>query len=67
MGDSHTGTVTVTLLFTDLVGSTERFEQIGDDKAERLRRTHFRLVRDAVARHGGHEVKNRGDGWPPPC
>ncbi len=53
---------TVTLLFTDLVGSTEILDQIGDDEAERLRRTHFRLLREAVAANGGHEVKSLGDG-----
>ena len=53
---------TVTLLFTDLVGSTEIMDQIGDDAAERLRRTHFRLLREAVAANGGHEVKSLGDG-----
>jgi class 3 adenylate cyclase/tetratricopeptide (TPR) repeat protein len=53
---------TVTLLFTDLVGSTEILDQLGDDAAERLRRTHFRLLREAVAANGGHEVKSLGDG-----
>ncbi len=53
---------TVTLLFTDLVGSTALLEQLGDDGAEQLRRTHFRLLREAVASTGGHEVKNLGDG-----
>ncbi len=58
----------VTLLFTDLVGSTEQLERVGDDAAEELRRTHFRLLRDAVAGHSGQEVKNLGDGlmeWSP--
>jgi class 3 adenylate cyclase len=40
---------TVTLLFTDLVGSTVLLEQLGDDAADRLRRAHLRLLRDAVA------------------
>ena len=53
---------TVALLFTDIVGSTEMIEQIGDDAAEQLRRTHFRILRETVARSGGHEVKNLGDG-----
>jgi len=53
---------TVTLLFTDLVGSTALLDQLGDDAAEQVRRTHFRLLRDAVAAHGGAEVKNLGDG-----
>ena len=49
----------VTLLFTDLVGSTEQRDRVGDDAAEELRRTHFGLLRDAVAGHGGQEVKGR--------
>ncbi len=53
---------TVTLLFTDLVGSTELLERIGDDEAERLRRLHFGLLRDVLAARGGHEVKSLGDG-----
>jgi len=53
---------TVTLLFTDLVGSTALLDQLGDDAAEQLRRMHFRLLREAVAATGGHEVKNLGDG-----
>jgi predicted ATPase/class 3 adenylate cyclase/DNA-binding SARP family transcriptional activator len=52
----------VTLMFTDLVGSTELFARLGDDAAEDFRRTHFGLLRDAVARGGGQEVKNLGDG-----
>ncbi len=53
---------TVTLLFTDLVGSTELLSRIGDEAAENVRRAHFRLLRDAVRARGGHEVKNLGDG-----
>ena len=52
----------VTLLFTDLVGSTELLRELGDDEAERLRRVHFGLLRDVAAAHAGHEVKNLGDG-----
>lgn len=53
---------TVTLLFTDLVGSTELLEELGDEEAERLRRIHFGLLRDVALSHAGHEVKNLGDG-----
>jgi class 3 adenylate cyclase/tetratricopeptide (TPR) repeat protein len=53
---------TVTLLFTDLVGSTELLSRIGDEAAEDVRRAHFRLLRDAVIARGGQEVKNLGDG-----
>jgi class 3 adenylate cyclase/tetratricopeptide (TPR) repeat protein len=52
----------VTLLFTDLVGSTELLDRLGDLAAEHVRRTHFGLLRDAVAGTGGEEVKNLGDG-----
>jgi len=53
---------TVTFLFTDLVGSTELLDKLGDDEAERLRQAHFRLLREAVAGRHGQEVKNLGDG-----
>ena len=52
----------VTILFSDLVGSTELLERVGDDASEALRRTHFGLLREAVASHAGTEVKNLGDG-----
>jgi DNA-binding SARP family transcriptional activator len=55
-------TGTVTLLFTDQVGSTETLERLGDEEGERLRRAHFGLLREAAALHGGEEVKNLGDG-----
>src|SRR2546423_13022046 len=53
---------TVTILFTDLVGSTELGAQLGDDAADQLRRSHFGALREAVAAHRGEEVKNLGDG-----
>jgi class 3 adenylate cyclase/tetratricopeptide (TPR) repeat protein len=52
----------VTLLFTDLVGSTDLYQRLGDVAAEELRRRHFRALRDAVTSLGGQEVKNLGDG-----
>jgi DNA-binding SARP family transcriptional activator/DNA polymerase III delta prime subunit len=52
----------VTFLFTDLVGSTQLLERLGEDAAEELRRTHFSLLRQAVSEAGGQEVKNLGDG-----
>ena len=52
----------VTLLFTDLSGSTQLFEELGDEEADALRRAHFRVLRESVAARGGHEVKNLGDG-----
>jgi class 3 adenylate cyclase/tetratricopeptide (TPR) repeat protein len=52
----------VTVLFTDVVGSTELLARLGDDAAEGLRRTHFGLLRNAAAAHGGREIKSLGDG-----
>lgn len=52
----------VTLLFTDVVGSTELLDQVGDDVAEEMRCRHFTLLRRALDDAGGSEVKNLGDG-----
>ena len=52
----------VTILFTDLAGSTALFERRGDEAADALRREHFAALRGAVAQHGGREVKSTGDG-----
>lgn len=57
-----TNTVGVTVLFTDIVGSTDLAARLGADAAERSRRSHFALVRGRIAAHGGTEVKNLGDG-----
>lgn len=51
-----------TVLFTDLVGSTALIDMFGEDGAHALRVRHFELLRDAVAKHGGREVKGLGDG-----
>ena len=57
-----TGAKTVTILFTDLVGSTELLQRAGDEQAQRIFKAHHRLLREAVEAHGGHEVKWLGDG-----
>jgi class 3 adenylate cyclase/tetratricopeptide (TPR) repeat protein len=56
------GTRVVTMLFTDLVSSTEISHRLGEDAAEDFRRGHFRILRDAVSASSGEEVKNLGDG-----
>lgn len=53
---------TVTILFTDLVGSTELLQRVGDEQAQHVFRAHHRLLAEAVASHRGHEVKWLGDG-----
>jgi class 3 adenylate cyclase/tetratricopeptide (TPR) repeat protein len=61
-GALMTGGGTVTVLFTDLVGSTELLARLGDDAAQDLRRIYFSLLREAAAVHEGEEVKSLGDG-----
>src|SRR6266571_30175 len=53
---------TVTILFTDLVSSTELLQRAGDEDAQRIFQAHHRLLRDVVGRHRGQEVKWLGDG-----
>jgi len=55
-------TETVTVVFTDLVGSTELANRLGHDAYEALRHEHFTALRSAVAAHNGTEVKTTGDG-----
>ncbi len=55
-------TQTVTIVFTDLVGSTELSARLGPVATEDLRLTHFGLLRGAIQASGGTEVKNMGDG-----
>jgi class 3 adenylate cyclase len=50
------------VMFTDLVASTELIVRFGEAGAHERRQRHFELLRRAIAAHGGHEVKNLGDG-----
>jgi eukaryotic-like serine/threonine-protein kinase len=54
---------TVTVLFSDIEGSTELNERLGDVQWLELLRAHHAIVRDQVHRHGGFEVKAQGDGF----
>ena len=53
---------TVTLLFTDIEGSTRLLERAGDGYADLLA-IHHRLLREAIAAHGGYEVDTAGDAF----
>ena len=55
--------VLVTLLFTDLVGSTERLVRLGDRAWYELSALHHRTVREHLDRCGGREVDTSGDGF----
>lgn len=52
----------VTLLFTDIVASTELLSRMGEESFEVRRRGHFELLREAVTNAGGSEIKTLGDG-----
>ena len=53
----------VTILFTDIEGSTTLTQRLGDAKAQEVLRTHNAIVREALKAHGGTEVKTMGDGF----
>jgi class 3 adenylate cyclase len=53
---------TATVVFTDLVGSTELRGRLGDAAAEELRRRHDEVLAEAVETNGGRVVKGLGDG-----
>ncbi|MCH7910677.1 MAG: hypothetical protein IIB38_13810, partial [Candidatus Hydrogenedentes bacterium] len=56
------GADTHTILFTDMQSSTALTQQLGDAKAQEVRRAHNEIVRAALAANGGSEIKHTGDG-----
>jgi class 3 adenylate cyclase len=50
------------ILFTDIVGSTEMCSRFGDDAAIAMLGVHDHIVRTAVGANSGREVKHTGDG-----
>jgi class 3 adenylate cyclase len=52
-----------TVLFTDIVGSTERAASLGDRAWRELIERHHELVRRELARHRGKELDTAGDGF----
>jgi class 3 adenylate cyclase len=55
--------VLTTVLFTDIVGSTQRAAELGDARWREVLARHDALVRAELERHGGREVKTLGDGF----
>jgi pimeloyl-ACP methyl ester carboxylesterase len=55
--------VLATVLFTDVVGSTERAAALGDREWARLLERHHEVVRAELARFRGREVDTAGDGF----
>jgi predicted ATPase/class 3 adenylate cyclase len=54
---------TVTLVFTDIEGSTRLLDTLGADGYRNALGEHQRVMRDAFGRHGGYEVDTAGDGF----
>jgi class 3 adenylate cyclase len=61
-GEPFVATAFRAILFTDLVGSTELTQRLGDAGAMRLIRAHDAIVADAIKATHGRRVKHMGDG-----
>jgi class 3 adenylate cyclase len=55
--------VVLTVLFTDIVGSTARAAELGDRRWRRLLEQHDTVVRANLARFRGREIETTGDGF----
>jgi class 3 adenylate cyclase len=54
---------TVTFVFTDIEGSTQLLQELGDEAYGRVSGDHRRLVRQTFADHGGTEIDTQGDAF----
>jgi class 3 adenylate cyclase len=54
---------TLTIMFTDVEGSTNLTTTLGDMRAQEYMRTHNALLREEFAANNGFEVKGQGDGF----
>jgi DNA-binding NarL/FixJ family response regulator len=61
--DSGSGRILATVMFSDIVSSTQRAAEIGDRRWRELLDRHDELVRAALGTHGGREIKTTGDGF----
>jgi class 3 adenylate cyclase/pimeloyl-ACP methyl ester carboxylesterase len=59
---AESGAQIVTILFSDIVKSTERAESLGDREWGATVAVHFDVIQDALAAFGGAFVKSTGDG-----
>jgi class 3 adenylate cyclase len=62
-GEREPDTVLSTVLFTDIVGSTERAAAVGDRAWRELQQRHDALVRSQLDRFRGRELDTAGDGF----
>jgi hypothetical protein len=54
---------TITILFTDIEGSTAMAHDLGNEGALQIMRDHNSIVRNCIERNSGFEVKTQGDGF----
>jgi class 3 adenylate cyclase len=62
-GDAGVERVLATVLFTDIVGSTDRAAALGDERWRDLLDRHDKIVRTRLGRFRGQEVNTTGDGF----
>ena len=62
-GASESERALATVLFTDIVGSTEKAAELGDSGWRQLLERHDAAVRRQLSLHRGREVKTMGDGF----
>jgi class 3 adenylate cyclase len=62
-GRAEPDRVLATVMFTDIVGSTQRAAELGDRRWRELLDVHDRVVRRQLERFRGREVKTTGDGF----
>jgi class 3 adenylate cyclase len=62
LGSAHTRAL-ATVLFTDIVGSTDRATALGDRAWKELLERHHAIVRALLSRYRGREVDTAGDGF----
>ena len=63
MADADVDRILATVLFTDIVGSTEKASELGDRRWRKLLDAHDAAVRGEIGRARGREVKTTGDGF----
>src|SRR3954471_1383223 len=63
MADRRQERFLTTVLFTDIVGSTDLASELGDKAWRELVQEHHRLVRAALKRYRGRELDTAGDGF----
>ena len=60
---SHPDRPLATILFTDIVSSTERASELGDERWRALVERHDDVIRAEIERYGGRPIKTLGDGF----